>query len=295
MNGIIIKALSGFYYVLCEDKVYECRARGSFRKNGITPCVGDRAEIGILGDGIGSLDKILDRKNKLNRPTVSNIDKLFIISSFETPAPNAMIIDRLTAISIYNNIEPIIVFNKCDIGPFDDWADIYKKAGFKTYIVSAQTGEGIDSIRKELVGCVSAFTGNSGVGKSSILNRLIPELRLQTGEVSEKLGRGRHTTRHTELFKVEGGFVADTPGFSSIGFDMDNFDFKEHLAECFPEFENLDECLFTGCNHVSEKGCAVIEAVKEGIISASRHNSYKEIFEELKELKPWEAVKKQKK
>lgn len=295
MNGIIIKALSGFYYVLCEDKIYECRARGSFRKSGITPCVGDRVEIGVLGELVGSLDKILDRKNKLYRPAVANIDKLFIISSFETPAPNAMIIDRLTAIAVYNNIEPIIVFNKCDMGPFDEWTHVYKKAGFKTYVVSANTGEGIDGIRKELSGCVSAFTGNSGVGKSSILNRLIPELQLQTGEVSEKLGRGRHTTRHTELFAVEGGFVADTPGFSSVSFDMDNFDFKERLAECFPEFKVLDECFFTGCNHISEKGCAVIEAVESGVISQSRHNSYKEIFEELKDLKPWQTAKKQKK
>ena len=296
MKGIIIKALSGFYYVCCDTKIYECRARGNFRIGGISPLVGDYAEITVLNEKQGSIDKIYGRKNELSRPSVANIDKLFIISSFETPSPNASVIDRLTAIAVYNDIEPIIVFNKCDMGDFSEWVEIYEKTGFKTLVVSANTGEGIEDIQKELEGCVSAFTGNSGVGKSSLLNRLFGGLNLQTGDVSQKLGRGRHTTRHIELFAVNGGYVADTPGFSSIEADTDDYSFKEELAECFPEFSDFaNDCRFTGCSHTCEKGCAVIEAVNSGKISRTRHNSYKEIFEQLKELKPWQASKKRKK
>lgn len=296
MKGIIIKALSGFYYVCCENKIYECRARGNFRIGGISPLVGDYAEITVLNEKQGSIDKIYHRKNELSRPRVANIDKLFIISSFATPAPNTSVIDRLTAIAVYNDIEPIIVFNKCDMGDFTQWVEIYNKTGFKTLVVSADTGEGIENIKKELEGCVSAFTGNSGVGKSSLLNRLFGGLNLETGDVSQKLGRGRHTTRHIELFAVNGGYVADTPGFSSIETDNDDYDFKEALAECFPEFSGFaPQCRFTGCSHTCEKGCAVIEAVNKGEISRTRHNSYKEIFEQLKELKPWQTSKKRKK
>ncbi|MBO5211681.1 MAG: ribosome small subunit-dependent GTPase A [Clostridia bacterium] len=292
MTGIIIKALSGFYYVESSDKIYECKARGSFRKSGISPLVGDRVEFDIIDDTHGVVNSIIDRKNLLARPNVANIDKLFIVSSFQTPSPNSFIIDKITAIAVYNNIEPIIVFNKCDMGNFDEWLKIYSNAGFKTYVVSAETGEGIDALKAELKGVTSAFTGNSGVGKSSILNRLFGECVIKTGEVSQTLGRGRHTTRHIEAYKLSfGGYVVDTPGFSSIENEEHDYDFKERLPELFLDFGDfIYNCRFTGCSHTKEKGCAVIEAVESGQIEKSRHQSYLQLNEELKDLKPWEST-----
>ncbi len=295
MIGIITKALSSFYYVVAEDNVYECKARGNFRKSGFSPLVGDRVEIEALDSTHGIINKILERKNALKRPNVANIDKLFIVSSYATPAPNTLIIDKITAIARYNNIEPIIVFNKADIGDFSEFKSIYENSGFKTYIISAQNGDGMEELLKELKGCVSAFTGNSGVGKSSILNYLFGNQNIATGDVSEKLGRGRHTTRHIEAYSLDcGGYVVDTPGFSSIEYDKNDYNFKENLANCFYDFgERIYECKFTSCTHTKESGCKVIEAVNNGEIEASRHNSYIEIFEELKDLKPWETSKKQ--
>lgn len=293
MKGIILKALSGFYYVSDGEKNYECRARGSFRKSGVSPLVGDVAEFEPSADGSGVITEVLPRKNRLFRPPVANIDKLFIVSSFENPSPNAYLIDKITAIAEYNSIEPIIVFNKCDMGDFSDWESVYRKSGFKTYTVSALTGEGTDALCKEMQNCVCAFTGNSGVGKSSLLNLLFGDLDLKTGDVSEKLGRGRHTTRHTELFKSPfGGFAADTPGFSSIEYDSTDYGFKENLISCFKDLsEYSDGCKFTTCTHTCEKGCAVIEAANRGELPKSRHNSYKELFNELKDLRPWNAQK----
>lgn len=292
MTGIIVKALSGFYYVESGDKIYECKARGSFRKNGLSPLVGDRVEFEIIDDTHGVVNTIVDRKNVLARPNVANIDKLFIVSSFQTPAPNAFIIDKITATAVYNNIEPIIVFNKCDMGNFDVWLKIYNNAGFKTHAVSAETGEGIDALKDELKDSISAFTGNSGVGKSSILNRLFGECVIKTGEVSQTLGRGRHTTRHIEAYKLSfGGYVVDTPGFSSIENEEHDYEFKERLPELFLDFgDYIYNCRFTGCSHTKEKGCAVIEAVANGEIEGSRHQSYLQLVEELKDLKPWESV-----
>lgn len=293
MQGRIIKALSGFYYVSFDGKIYECKARGNFRKSGISPLVGDNVEFTLTDSGKGIIDKILERKNSLIRPPVANIDKLFIVSSYTSPAPNTFIIDKMSVIAKHNNIEPIIIFNKCDMGDFDAWQSIYEKAGFKTYIVSAQNDIGIEDIKNELKNCVSAFTGNSGVGKSSILNTLFGNSNIQTGEVSEKLGRGRHTTRHTQLYPLDfGGFVADTPGFSSLEIDNLDYSLKENLAMCFEEFEDFSShCKFTGCTHTKEKGCAIIEAVANGNIVASRHESYLKLFDELKDLKPWNSKK----
>ena len=293
MVGIIIKALSSFYYVEAEGKILECKARGNFRKIGFSPLVGDRVEIEVLDSQHGVINKILERKNALKRPNVANIDKLFIVSSFSTPAPNTYIIDKMTAIARYNNIEPIIVFNKSDMGDFTDFVRIYKNAGFKTYVVSAQNGNGMKNIVSELKDSISVFTGNSGVGKSSILNYLFGNDYIATGSVSEKLGRGRHTTRHIEAYRLPfGGYVVDTPGFSSIEHDNKDYGFKENLAECFSDFgDRVYNCKFTSCTHTKEDGCQVLEAVKGGEIEPTRHESYIKIFEELKNLKPWEVQK----
>lgn len=294
MQGTIIKALSGFYYVYSDGVTYECKARGNFRKNGVSPLVGDRVEFEKIAEEKGVVDKISPRKNSICRPPVANIDKLFIISSFENPAPNTFLIDKMTVIAEYNDIEPIIVFNKCDMGDFSKWEKIYRKAGFKTYVVSADTGEGISELKKELCNCVSAFTGNSGVGKSSILNCLLGGDFIATGEVSEKIGRGRHTTRHTELYSVlEDGFVVDTPGFSSIELSMDDYALKEKLPLLFADFSDyIDNCKFSSCSHTKESGCGVLQALADGKIEPTRHESYIQLFEDMKDLKPWNLKKK---
>ncbi len=291
MVGVILKALSGFYYVSSNGITYECKARGSFRKSGVSPLVGDRVEFSEDKDLKGVIDKILPRKNKLTRPPVANIDKLFIVSSYMSPAPNTLLIDKMTVIAAFNKIEPIIVFNKCDTGDFSSFESIYKNAGFKVYTVSAVNNEGIAPLERELEGAISAFTGNSGVGKSSILNVLLGDEVIETGEVSEKLGRGRHTTRHTELYALKnGGFVADTAGFSSLEIDRFDYELKESLELCFPEFVKFSEnCRFSSCTHIKEPDCAVLEAVKNGEIEPTRHESYCALFDELKDLRPWQA------
>ncbi len=288
-KGILIKAIAGFYYIDAGDGIYECKARGIFRKNGITPTVGDKVLFENLGQNKGVLTEITPRKNILVRPPVANIDRLFIVSSLCTPAPNTLVIDRLTAIAIENDIEPILVFNKGDLGDMSEWINIYKKSGFKTVLTSTVSGEGCDEILSLIESNISAFTGNSGVGKSSLLNKILPELSLKIGDVSEKLGRGRHTTRHTELYKVGGGYVADTPGFSSLDTVKTMSLQKENLQFLFPEFSDyLGMCKFTSCTHTGEKGCAVIKASEDGKICPSRIESYKLIYNEIKDIKQWD-------
>ena len=293
MTGTIVKALSGFYYVNFQGKTYECKARGSFRKGGVSPLVGDRVEFEATEESKGIINKIFERKNFIERPPVANIDKLFIISSYTNPSPNTLLIDKMTVIARYNDIEPIIVFNKSDMGDFSEIREIYERSGFKTYTVSALNNDGITELKGELEHCISAFTGNSGVGKSSILNSLFERDIIKTGDISEKLGRGRHTTRHTELYEVfPNSFVADTPGFSTFEADITDYKLKEMLPELFFDFkEYLPYCKFSSCTHTSDNGCAVLDALKEGKIQASRHNSYIELFKEMKDLKPWEAKK----
>ena len=289
MTGILLKAIAGFYYIEAGGNVYECKARGIFRKNGESPTVGDFVEFEALDGSKGILSKILPRKNMLVRPPIANLDMLFIVSSHDTPAPNTLLIDRLTAIAVNNNIEPIVVFNKCDLGDMKAWKSLYTHAGFKCIVTSGVSGEGCDEIVNLMNGKVSAFTGNSGVGKSSLLNCMFPDLGLKTGEVSSKLGRGRHTTRHVELYPVCGGYVADTPGFSSLDIERTMPLKKDELPFVFPDFEKyLGCCKFTSCTHTVEKGCAILEAVQSGEIETTRIESYKAIYNEIKDIKEWE-------
>lgn len=289
-DGVIYKALSGFYYVKTDAGLVTCRARGKFRHEGESPLVGDRVELELTDSKNGTVSRILDRRNAFSRPPVANLDQLVIIASLAIPVTDPFLIDKMTAIAEHNGVEPIIVINKCDLEAGESLAEIYRSVGYKTLITSAETGEGIDELRETLCGKISALTGNSGVGKSSILNALEPDFSLAVSEVSEKLGRGRHTTRHVELFDTrDGATIADTPGFSS--FDTESADLKkpEELQYAFREFRPyIDSCRFIGCAHVKEKGCAVLDAVKRGEIKKSRHQSYVRLYDKLKDYKAWE-------
>lgn len=290
MTGTIIKALSGFYYVDCGGTAVTCRARGKFRHSGVTPLVGDRVEITVQGGDTGSVDRILERKNAFSRPAVANMDALVMIAAGVNPVTDPFLIDRVASIAERKNCEPVICINKCDLEPCDALYDIYHGAGFTTIQVSAVTGEGIGALSDAIAGKTVVFTGNSGVGKSSILNALDPKLSIATGEVSEKLGRGRHTTRHVELFRLpNGALAADTPGFASFDTEVPELLNKEELGLAFREFRPyLDGCRFVGCSHTKEKGCAVLQALREGKLSPSRHRSYLRLYETAKEYKEWE-------
>ena len=293
-EGLIQKALSGFYYVDIGTEVLTCRARGKFRKDGISPLVGDRVEVRELGNGEGFVEAILPRKNAFTRPAVANIDQLVVIASGAIPKTDPYLIDRVAAIAALKGCEVIILLNKCDLDSADNLYQIYRAAGFQTLRVSAQTGEGLEELIPLISNKLSAFTGNSGVGKSSILNALDPEFQLRVGEVSDALGRGRHTTRHVELFHLScGADIVDSPGFSSFETEELNLELKRRLPETFREFQPyLDNCRFVGCSHTKEKGCAVLEAVRRGDIQKSRHASYLRLYEELKPLKDWQEHKK---
>lgn len=294
MVGQIQKALSGFYYVNTGSGVLTCRARGKFRKEGISPLVGDRVAVRELGNGEGFVEAILPRKNAFSRPAVANIDQLVIIASGAIPKTDPFLIDRVSAIAALKNCEVIILLNKCDLDGADGLYHIYRAAGFRVLRVSAQTGEGLEELIPLISGKLSAFTGNSGVGKSSILNALDPAFHLQVGEVSDALGRGRHTTRHVEMYHLAcNAEVVDSPGFSSFETEELNLELKHHLPETFQEFlPYLDSCRFVGCSHTKEKGCAVLAAVQRGELQRSRHDSYLRLYEELKPLKNWEEQKK---
>lgn len=293
VDGIIIKGIGGFYYVEAAGEIYECKARGVFRKSGIKPLAGDRVSISINENAENTIDEIYERKSIFQRPPVANVDRLFIVSSVCEPKPVLLIIDRLTALACVKGIEPIVVFTKNDLDSADEYIEIYRKAGIKAFAVSCVTGEGVDAVKAELKNHISAFCGNSGVGKSSLLNVIDPELALKTGEISDKLGRGRHTTRHSELFKVEGGYVADTPGFSSFEAEETELILKEELPYAFAEFEDyLGQCKFSTCLHTVDKGCRIIQAVEDGDIPKSRHESYCSMMEQAKNIKEWELKKK---
>ena len=288
-KGIIVRLLGGFYYVDTGDSIIECKARGIFRKKGLSPVVGDNVVISIEKEGYAAISEILPRKNSIVRPAVANIDKLFIVSSVCEPEPNLFIVDKMTATAFYKNIEPVLIFSKSDMLSAEKYLEIYGKAGIKAVSFSSKTGEGADKVRALLKDSVAAFTGNSGVGKSSLLNFLFPELNIATGDISKKLGRGRHTTRSVELYKTESGYVADTPGFSTVDLERYEIISKDMLAGTFPEFKDyINTCQFTSCAHSCEKGCAIIEAVKQGKISKSRHKSYVEMYNEVKDIKEWQ-------
>lgn len=293
-EGRIQKALSGFYYVDTGTEILSCRARGKFRKDGVTPLVGDRVEVRELGNGEGFVEAILPRKNAFTRPAVANIDQLVVIASGAIPKTDPYLIDRVAAIAALKGCEVIILLNKCDLDSADSLYQIYRAAGFQTLRVSAQTGEGLAELIPLISGKLSAFTGNSGVGKSSILNALDPDFHLQVGEISDALGRGRHTTRHVELFRLScGAEIVDSPGFSSFETEELNLELKRRLPETFREFQPyLERCRFVGCSHTKEKGCAVLEAVRRGDIQKSRHASYLRLYEELKPLRDWQEHKK---
>jgi len=288
--GIIYKALSGFYYVETAEGQFTCKARGKFRKNRITPLVGDRVAITATDSENGIIDEILPRKNFFIRPPVANIDQIIIVASEAIPVTAPFLIDRIAAIAEINNCEPVVCINKIDLKSGEDLLNIYKKTNLQTIAVSAETGEGIEALRKIMAGKINAFTGNSGVGKSSILNALNNSFSIDVGEVSEKLGRGRHTTRHVELYKISGdAIVADTPGFSSFDTDFMELTSVEQLRLSFREFsEYAPNCRFRDCTHQKEAGCAVLEALKDGKIAPSRHESYLRLYEQVKQHKPWE-------
>ena len=277
--------LRGLYTVESPDGIYECKARGVFRAKGISPAVGDR--VGLRG---GVITEVAERRNYLIRPPLANLDQIIFIVSTVSPAPNFLILDKFIAIAEFKGIEPVVIITKTDLGDSSAVREVYSSIGITTLEVDYSDERSVQSVRDLLAGKVSAFTGNSGAGKSTLLNAVDPTLNIPTGEISKKLGRGRHTTRHAELYKLrEGGYIADTPGFST--FETNRYDVirKEELADCFREFEGYrDECRFRDCSHTCEKGCAVIEAVKQGIIPKIRHDSYCAMYEEAKQLKEWE-------
>lgn len=290
LSGRIVQSISGFYYVEAADCVYECKAKGNFRKKNISPLVGDFVEIITDGEK-GIVTEIKERKNFLIRPPVANIDVLFIVASVDNPKPNIYIIDKLSAFATYHKIEPVILFSKCDLADCDYLMKEYGKTSFRTVCCSAVDNYGIDEILSIVSDKVCAFTGNSGVGKSSILNAIDPALGLPTNDISNKLGRGKHTTRSVSLYKIGNGYIADTPGFSAIDFEkLTERIFKEDLPDCFPEFaEFTDKCRFgSSCSHIADKGCAVTAAVKDGTLSPSRHESYVRMYNEVKDFKKWD-------
>lgn len=288
-KGIIVKLTGGFYYVDTEGEILECKARGAFRNKSQSPVVGDLVTVALKSEGYHSIEEIHERKNFLIRPALSNIDVLVIVVSSVEPVPSTLIIDKLTAAAVSLGISPYIVFSKTDLMGCDELEETYSKAGFEVFSYSKGDEKSVSVIRNALKGKLVAFIGNSGVGKSTLINNLYPNLQLETGEISQKLGRGRHTTRTVELFKVNGGYIADTPGFSTMDLERYQLWDKQQLMYCFPEFENyLTECKFSSCMHICEKGCAVLEAVNEGIIPKSRHESYVEMYNEVKDIKPWE-------
>ena len=288
-TGRIVRALSGFYDVQLPDRMVVCRGRGVLRKEHITPLTGDLVEI-TVENGKGMVEAVLPRSSSFVRPAVANVDALAVFAANVNPVTEPFLIDRVSAIAGNQNVQCVICINKIDLDPAQQLRQTYEKAGFPVICTSAKTGEGVQELRAFLQGKLTAFTGNSGVGKSSILNCLCPGLALATGEVSEKLGRGRHTTRHVELYSLgEDTFVMDTPGFSSFDTDQMDVILKENLQYAFPDFAPyLGRCQFADCSHRAEPGCTVRAAVASGEIVPSRYDSYLRLYEKAAQIKQWE-------
>lgn len=288
-NGLIISSLGGGYKVVCEGKEYVCKARGVFRTKDISPCCGDNVVFEIQDGAEPIITEILPRKNEIIRPPLANLDQIvFVISTCE-PAPNLLLLDKFIAVAAYKGIDSAVVFTKTDKQSADELIDIYSGV-CPVFSVDNESGAGCENVLSALKGKLSAFAGNSGAGKSSLLNNICPEIEAETNEISRKLGRGKHTTRRTDIFQLPcGGYIADTPGFST--FETDKYDtiMKDELADCFYEFKDcLGKCRFIDCSHTKEQGCAVIEAVNDGRIRKSRHESYVKMYEEASRIKPWE-------
>ena len=292
-TGRIIRSLSGFYDVQTVTGVITCRGRGILRKQGQSPLTGDIVEI-TVEQGKGMIEKVLPRKNRFIRPAVANVDALVIFASNANPVTEPFLIDRVAAVAGDQEVPVYLCINKCDLDPAAELVRIYENAGFSVIRASAETGEGVEQLREMIRGKLTAFTGNTGVGKSSMLNALCPTLELATGEVSEKLGRGRHTTRHVQLYCLDDGtYVADTPGFSS--FDTEQMDvlLKENLQYTFPDFaEYLGACQFHDCSHRAEPGCCIRAAVEGGKIEKTRYESYLRLYEKAEQVKIWEQKEK---
>ena len=288
-TGRILRSLSGFYDVQTPEGLITCRGRGSLRKAHQPPLTGDMVEI-TVEKGKGMVEKILPRRNCFVRPAVANVDALVVFAANVNPVTEPFLIDRVAAIAGDQGVEVILCVNKCDLDPALDLLRIYRNAGFTVIQASAETGQGTEKLKNLLRGKLTAFTGNTGVGKSSMLNRLCPELALPTGEVSEKLGRGRHTTRHVELYKLdEDTYVADTPGFSSFDTDQMDVILKENLQYAFPDFAPfVGACQFHDCSHRQEPGCAVRAALAEGKVEPTRYDSYLKLYEKASQIKLWE-------
>lgn len=288
IKGILLKGIGGFYYVKTADGILECRAKGIFRKRGVSPKAGD--SVLVEGDGESDgyiISEIAARKNSFSRPSVANVDHLFLVSSTVDPKPNILVLDKLIALSVRQGIKPEILLTKTDLEDGKELRDIYERSGFSVFDLKKKSEK--QKLLKLIQSGVSVFVGNSGVGKTTLLNEIIPNVCLETGETSKKLGRGRHTTRAVELYEYGDGYIADTPGFSAIDFEGDQRIKKEELALLFPEFSPyVDECFFTGCSHTVEKGCAVLCSVAEGKIEKSRHESYCALYKVASEQNDWE-------
>ena len=290
VEGTIVKSISGYYYVPIDGKLIECRARGKFRNTSMIPLVGDRVELSYDSNLKGIIEKIQERKNSFIRPSIANIDQFVFIAANSNPITDPYLIDRVSVIAEHSNCDIIICINKTDLNIADNLYDIYTKTRYKVIKTSAKSGEGLSDLKESLEGKISCFTGDSGVGKSSILNCLLPELNIKVNDVSEKLGRGKHTTRHVELYQLDKcSFVADTPGFASFDVNMIADIDKTELQFCFNEFKPyIGNCRFDDCHHINEPNCAVLNAVKNKEISVSRHESYKRLFDIISCRKSWE-------
>ena len=288
-DGRIVKAVRGFWYVETPAGLLACSARGKLRLDGETPLVGDLAEVTDLGGGKGVLTALKPRRNAFVRPSVANLDALVILASAAPPVTDPYLIDRMIAIAELKDCEPILCFHKCDLARATALCGCYRQAGFLALETSAVTGEGLDELREALTGRFCAFTGNSGVGKSSLLNALEPRLMLETDQVSQKLGRGKHTTRTVTLYHLAcGATVADTPGFAAFDGEDVSLELKHRLPELFREFRPyLGSCRYQNCAHLKDAGCAVTDALRQGLVAESRYASYQRLQEELRSIKEW--------